>query len=483
MKWSRDEIIALASDEASFRAGEQLAHGQRWLLTGHNSSHVWGEYPGSRSHCYRVLIRIEPFRSECDCPSRKRPCKHVLGLMLLSGSELEWGEAGASERPEWVSERVAIALDRVGRRQKSGGNAESITGLELKERQRAKRIAAREGRVEAGRRDLERWLIEVVEMGLAGAVESRPAARLEWEKMAARMVDAQAPGLARRLRRAIDHFPPIGQSGGGQNTDQQNIELKGRPNGSLAGEVGDWQGRLLGEMAMLFLALEAYRRQDHLTADEQSDLRNFIGWVQQRRVALGSPAVADEWQVQGQSRELEDRLVTRRTWLAGRKSGRIGLLIDYGVEPVTSGSPRELTALTALIPPGFVVDGDLHYFPGAAPLRGLLERRGEPVAARRGLVGAGSITVGLNQFARALAANPWTEIFPMALSQVVPARDGDDWLIVDGSRMAIPLRADGEVEWRIAALSGGEPVDLFGEWDGRLLRPLTVVAAGRWSRI
>jgi hypothetical protein len=358
--------------------------------------------------------------------------------------------------------------------------------LELKERQRAKRIAAREGRVEAGRRDLERWLIEVIEMGLAGAVESRPAARLEWEKMAARMVDAQAPGLARRLRRAIDHFPPVLQNGDRQNVDRQNVELKGRPNGSLAGAIGDWQGRLLGEMAMLFLALQAYRRQDHLTADEQSDLRNFIGWVQQRRVALGSPAVVDEWQVQGQSQEFEDRLVTRRTWLAGRKSGRIGLLIDYGVEPVTSGSPGDLTAqtdLTRLMSPGFVVVGDLHYFPGAAPLRGVLERRGEPVAARRGLAGAGSIAVGLNHFASALGANPWIEIFPMSLSQVVPARDGDDWLIVDGSRMAIPLRADGEVEWRIAALSGGEPVDLFGEWDGRLLRPLTVVAAGRWSRI
>lgn len=496
MKWSRDEIIALASDEASFRAGEQLAHGQRWLLTGGDGSHVWGEYPGSRSLHYRVLIRIEPFRSECDCPSRKRPCKHVLGLMLLFGGGLDGGEAGASDRPGWVSERVArvarvaVDLDRVGRSRKSAGNAESAiepdggTGLELKERQRAKRIAAREGRVEAGRRDLERWLIELVGMGLAGAVESRPAARLEWEKMAERMVDAQAPGLARRLRRAIDHFPPVQQNG-----DQQNVELKGRPKGSLAVEVGDWQGRLLGEMAMLFLALEAYRRQDHLTADEQSDLRNFIGWVQQRRVALGSPAVVDEWQVQGQAREVEDRLVTRRTWLAGRKSGRTGLLIDYGVEPVKSGSPGELTAqmdlpaLTTLMAPGFVVDGDLHYFPGAAPLRGVLERRGQPVAARRGLAGAGSIAVGLNQFANALAANPWIEMFPMALSQVVPARDRDDWLIVDGSRMAIPLRADGEVEWRIAALSGGEPIDLFGEWDGRLLRPLTVVVAGRWSRI
>jgi hypothetical protein len=120
---------------------------------------------------------------------------------------------------------------------------------------------------------------------------------------------------------------------------------------------------------------------------------------------------------------------------------------------------------------------------GAAPLRGVLERRGEPVAVRRGLAGAGSITVGLNQFARALAANPWIEIFPMALSQVVPARDRDDWLIVDGSRMAIPLRCRWRGRMWIAALSGGEPVDLVGEWDGRLLRPLTVVTAGRWSRI
>jgi hypothetical protein len=102
---------------------------------------------------------------------------------------------------------VAIALDRVGRRQKSGGNAESITGLELKERQRAKRIAAREGRVEAGRRDLERWLIEVVEMGLAGAVESRLRPGSDWEKMAARMVDAQAPRAGAPTGRRSTIFP------------------------------------------------------------------------------------------------------------------------------------------------------------------------------------------------------------------------------------------------------------------------------------
>ena len=83
----------------------------------------------------------------------------------------------------------------------------------------------------------------------------------------------------------------------------------------------------------------------------------------------------------------------------------------------------------------------------------------------------------------ALAANPWIEAFPIALARVVPARVGDGWLVVDSSGLSMPLRGDDEAAWRIAALSGGEPIDLFGEWDGRLLRPLTVVADGRWSRL
>ncbi|MFB9493372.1 SWIM zinc finger family protein, partial [Nonomuraea dietziae] len=50
--------------------------------------------------------------------------------------------------------------------------------------------AGRRARVEAGLAELERWLADQVRKGLAAASES------EWQHLARRLVDAQAPGVA-----------------------------------------------------------------------------------------------------------------------------------------------------------------------------------------------------------------------------------------------------------------------------------------------
>jgi hypothetical protein len=35
-------------------------------------------------------------------------------------------------------------------------------------------------------------------------------------------------------------------------------------------------------------------------------------------------------------------------------------------------------------------------------------------------------------------------------------------------------------EWTLMALSGGHPVQIFGEWNGSTLMPLSLGVQGRW---
>ena len=54
----------------------------------------------------------------------------------------------------------------------------------------------------------------------------------------------------------------------------------------------------------------------------------------------------------------------------------------------------------------------------------------------------------------------------------------DRWLVQDANGDALAL-VSGD-HWMLLALSGGSPVDLAGEWDGRALRPFGVVTGGRY---
>jgi hypothetical protein len=46
------------------------------------------------------------------------------------------------------------------------------------------------------------------------------------------------------------------------------------------------------------------------------------------------------------------------------------------------------------------------------------------------------------------------------------------WFIVDSQHNALPFLIQGDV-WPLLALSGGYPIDVFGEWDGSVLSLLS----------
>jgi hypothetical protein len=380
-----------------------------------------------------VRVDLGDLTTKCSCPSRKFPCKHALGLLVLAaGDPAALPEA---EPPEWVAEwlqrRVARAEQPAA---EVGAKARAATSGAKKADQRLKRVL---GGLDA----LDRWLDDLMRNGLA-SVEAQPASF--WEGQARRLVDAQAPGLAGRVRRlaAIPHATP------------------------------DWPARLLDELGRLALLAHAFRRLDQLDPLLREDVRGLVGWtLDAEEIAARGEIFGDDWAVVGQRITTEDRLRQQSSWLVGARTGRTALVLQFA----HGGTPFK-----EAIAPGTSLAADLAFWPSAHPQRALLhQRHGPPAPIAAAPPGAPTLATYLDSFAQATARQPWLDRDLAFLRAVVPTCGGElAWHVRDTEGAALPLAGDDH--WRLLALSGGRPLDLAAEWDGEALRPLGALADGTY---
>jgi len=422
-RWDRTRVLALAPDAPSQRAAQSLASDRAWSLTGSaEPGAVWGACRGSAAAPYRTVVDLSGPAYRCSCPSRKFPCKHVLALLLLwvEGSVKDHADRPPDWAASWLTGRAGKASDAQPREPGEPKNPEMA----------ARRAEQREARVATGLAELDRWLCDQVRQGLAVSQKSGYG---HWDDIAARMVDAQAPGLAERLR-ALASVP---HSGAG------------------------WDGRLLEEYALLRLLAVAYRRQAELPPPLRETVRSRIGFsLRQADVLAGGQPVRDHWQVLARRDLEQDRIRTRRTWLRGGKTGRYALVLGFAA----AGQSLD-DSLTV----GTEADADLVFYPGAVPLRALVLTKHDTVD---GAPPAGDTIAGLLAgYAAALAEDPWLDGWPAVLD-VTPARSPVADLS-DAAGDALPLHPGAGYCWPLFALSGGRPLTVAGEWTPRGLWPLT----------
>jgi hypothetical protein len=430
-----EQILALAPDAASAKAGSQLSTPGKWSGLGFSGDAMWGECQGSGKVPYRTQIDLVELAFKCSCPSRKFPCKHGLGLYLLHAAQPAL--FGAVETPPWV---VDWLQGRRGRREKKEEKAGSTAAPTPEEAaalaaQARKREDKREQNIAKGLAELRTWLEDLARDGLATVRERGPG---YWETIAARMVDAQAGALGTRLRRASGLCF--------QSTNPS------------------WEAQLGSELSLLYMLTEAYGRLDQLPPLLQADVRALVGWSVTQEEVLAQPAIEDCWQVLAQTTDEEGRIRSRSTWLRGLRSGRWALLLHYAAGAQGFDLP---------LSPGTRFDGALCFYPGACPLRALIKEQAGLGSIGGMPVDAPSLDTTLDDYASALACQPFLERYPMLLAGVLPdsldrtrvrTADGRELRLHPAFRHAVYL----------LALSGGHPLTLVGEWDGAHLLPLAV---------
>ncbi|MFF1303041.1 SWIM zinc finger family protein [Streptomyces sp. NPDC058307] len=433
VRWTADQVLALAPDAASRKAGSKLGAAGPWSEAGSSDEGtVWGLCKGSGSKPYQTVIDVADAAGpayKCSCPSRKFPCKHALGLLLLwAGGE---GAVPRGQAPDWAEQWTAGRRQRA-QEKRAADAAGSAAGAGDPEaaRRRAERRATR---ITAGATELEQRLADLLRGGLAGAEQ---AGYGMWEETAARMVDAQAPGLAGRVR-----------------------EL-----GSIPSSGPGWPVRLLEECALIHLLDQGWLRRERLPDGLASTVRSRIGLP----ASADGPAIRDRWLVLAQYDTADARLTTRRIWLHGTDSGRTALLLSYGA----AGRAPELA-----LPVGLELEAEVSAYPGTGQLRAALGEQFAPPAPSATRPPGVTTEQAAARYGAALRDDPWLDSVPVTLDRVIPAPDGDSWQLADAEGdLALPLTASARSRpglWRLVSLSGGAPVKVFGECGHRGFTPLT----------
>ncbi len=368
--WNEAFIQTLITDNGSLRDGEKLARSGVWTSTGCNARAAWGMVQGSGKSPYQVGIDLSDAATSCSCPSSKFPCKHAVGLMLLvARGAIPTG----NEPPTWVTTWLE------GRERRREASLAPAKAPDLAAQ--AKREAARLVKVTAGIEELRLFLEDLMRRGL-----SDPAMKsyVFWDRIAARMVDAQMQPIARRLR-ALGGIP---------------FQKK-----------TDWASLLMDEVGRLYTLTEAYQRIESLPESLSYDVRSALGFsLKQDEVFEMGAGVVDRWQILGVQTEQVEQLQERRTWLYGETTHRYALLQDYA---------HRSRPFDAHYPPGQAFTGELIYYPSAYPQRAIVkERQGSytpipPTAIKL----AETVEAILDTYADALALNPFLQYIPAGLQR------------------------------------------------------------------
>lgn len=429
--WERARVLGLAPDASSSQAALTLLRSGSVREPGCRGSDpgaLWGRWQGSGRVPYETVVELaDPPAFACTCPSRKVPCKHALALMLRWSS----GQVPPAEPPTYATTWLSARAERPAPREPRPAGA--LADPEAA----AVRAAARAERVAAGLDELDRWLHDQVRTGLAGLERVGYA---PFEAIAARMVDAQAPGVAGLVR--------------------------GIP-GELARE--GWPERVLDAFGALHLLVEAHRRLPELDPGLAATVRSRVGYPVGKDDVLASPGVSDEWLALGMVDAIDYRLETRRVWLHGARTGRWAVLLSFA--PPGGSFDSEVVA-------GDRLAARLHFYPGSGQLRALVADR---TSTREPAVyPAGESWSGVQRrYAELLAADPWATRMPAVVraSPVPPGRAGEPWRLRDLDGAAADLVGLPGDPWLLLACSHGGVVDVFGEWSSRGLHPLSVLPA------
>jgi uncharacterized protein YcfJ len=119
--------------------------------------------------------------------------------------------------------------------------------------------------------------------------------------------------------------------------------------------------------------------------------------------------------------------------------------------------------------PGTSMEAELIFYPSNYPLRAAIKKHLNTMRTSKEISGYSTAEQLLTTHAAVLALNPWLEALPAPLQTVIPVRRSERWFARDAATTG----------WTLTALSGGYPMTIFGEWNGRSLLPITAWADDR----
>lgn len=424
MSYSEQQILDLAPDDSSAKAGLQLAHASKWVKKCSNPKALWGDCQGSGKNPYHTYIDLTTIAFKCSCPSRKFPCKHGLGLLLLYAKQSHTFSVETELPPEveeWVQKR-ATKLEH--KEQQIQTETKPID-----EASAQKRIQAREQKIMAGIEELQTWIKDTIRMGIMNIAQNQ----YQFNKnIIARMNDAQAPGLAFQLKKM----------------NKINFIEDG------------WQILLTKQLSQVYLLAEAYKNKDSFEPPMQDDLNSLIGWNTSKEEVLGTDSVNDYWQILAKQSETDDYLTTSSTWLYGVHSQRFALVLEFYTK---NQLPSEVFIC------GNTLQAELCFYPSLIPLRALVKQQVSQVMGVTLSNGVATVEEIKNHMANLYSLSPFVEKIPFIFTGFAIILKDKHWYITDTCSKALQIANIEDECWEMAAVTKGEKLNGFALYENNTM--------------
>lgn len=383
MNFTEDSIKQLSPDEASTKAGLQLATTAKWVNAHIHERALWGECQGSGKNPYFTQIDLENIAFKCSCPSRKFPCKHGLGLLFLY-----------AKKPDYFQQETDLhekVEEWLGKRQERAETKAQKADKPVDEAAQQKRVLQREKKVEEGLEELSLWMKDIVRTGIQSIPQNHYNV---FRNITARMVDAQAGGIAGMLR----------------NMEELNYYEDG------------WEQTFMRHFSKIYFLAEAYKNREKLTPEWQHELRTLIGWSTSKEELEKSPSLEGKWKVIHTEKTPFDKLISEKTWFL-YESGQAYYQLQFYSPQQSLGSQIFLA--------GSTIESKVTCYPSVGGKR-ILIKDYSTVNVHFSLEGnSTSFESVLHEASKQKTENPFQEEFPFILNQVKLVTDNSKWYLTD----------------------------------------------------
>jgi hypothetical protein len=410
LQFTEEQIFNLAPDEASKKAGRDLATASKWVSKGFTEEALWGECQGSGSKPYQTQIDLRNIAFKCSCPSRKFPCKHGLGLLLYKARQPN--DFSISTMPAWVE-------DWINKRVEKQTKQEEKVEKPVDEAARAKRQQVREQRVTDGIEEVQRWIKDIVRNGIL----NMPEKGYTWfEAIAKRMVDAQAPGVAGMIR----------------SLGETNFYSEG------------WQSRFMDQLVSIYLVTKAFENSEGLSEELKQDVRNWIGFTQNQEELKEQTGITDTWLVLAKQVSENDNITTERFWLYGTATKQFAVVLQF----IVRGQGGQLTLM-----PGLYIQAELVFFPSVLPMRAIIKRQiaAQAIPALQPMSNWTAVAETETSYNSLL---PVRSERPYLVSRLKTVFHNNQWWLQDTEMNLLQLRNRQQTIWKLLAVSGGVALDM-----------------------
>jgi hypothetical protein len=310
-----------------------------------------------------------------------------------------------------------------------------------------KRVQERLFRVAAGVAEMEVWLKDLLRQGLLTLPEKEVSF---FEKIRARMVDAQATGLGNLIRDLRDLNYHSGTA---------------------------WQGDALAIIANIYLLLEGFKRIETMDSLSQNDLKLLLGWnVSQKEILENedNSSIKDNFLLFYQHTEMLDDITVQKNWLYGMTTGKFSLVLYFAFRNI----PIQHTLQVAGIHDLSLVD-----VPSALPTRALIKEQGNLIDDfELGTEALPHWAALQNAYTAMLNIYPWADEIPFLVRNLTPVFDENIFYLKDerNALLTLPNNFDLAKWWNLLAISGGKSLTMFVLWKNENVIPLGVLGKKRY---